>query len=399
MLEELKGLLQKKQSNSWYAYKLGITEEEVKKLKKQIKKEVNKEIIEKVAEEVRKVNNESGTLESSIETTYEPKNDVELAELHHIDLTKYKISTYWSKLKSNGKFTSSVLASLKKEDSEDKFQENFENFLQNYKPGPIITYRYKTNSKPKVSLIIPKQDAHFNKFDIGGKNNIQERFDNIKAATVNALYKASSTACIEEVIYIVGSDQFNSEWTSTTTKFTPQQNILSYQDAFTAICNHEVEVINAMLFESESVKVVFVPGNHDEFVGWHLINWLESYYRDNKRVEFDSLTTNTKYHKYGKTAIMLNHGDDIKPKDLAHMFPIAFKDQWSSCDTYYIFCGDKHTELSADFCGIKFYRVPQLSSAKSKWDDKKGFIHSKAEMTSFVISKENGMTDIYKEVL
>ena len=73
---------------------------------------VNKEIFND--ENYKKVNNDKGTLESKIELDYEPKDDKELARLHKIDLNKYKISNYWSKLKSNGKFTSSVFCTERK---------------------------------------------------------------------------------------------------------------------------------------------------------------------------------------------------------------------------------------------------------------------------------------------
>lgn len=61
-----------------------------------------------------KVNNEKGTLESEVVVSFEPRNDEELAELHKVDLTKYKISNYWTKLQPNGDFTSSLLCSLRK---------------------------------------------------------------------------------------------------------------------------------------------------------------------------------------------------------------------------------------------------------------------------------------------
>jgi hypothetical protein len=213
------------------------------------------------------------------------------------------------------------------------------------------------------------------------------------------LKKANTLNSIDEIVYIIGSDQFNSEWTNLTTKGTPQQNIYSYQESFKLISNHEIEVLNTLLTYSRKVKVVYIPGNHDEFVGWNLINLLEVYYRNDSSIEFDSSTENTKYHKFGNSAIMLNHGDAIKADDLAKKFPIGFKANWSECDNYYIFSGDKHTELAKDINGIKFYRVPQLSNAKSKWDDKQGYIDSKAEMTAFVITETNGMSDIYKEIL
>jgi UDP-2,3-diacylglucosamine pyrophosphatase LpxH len=175
--------------------------------------------------------------------------------------------------------------------------------------------------------------------------------------------------------------------------------LLLYQESFKLISNHEIVILNTLLTFSKKVKVVFIPGNHDEYVGWNLINLLETYYRNESSIEFDSSIDNTKYHKFGNSAIMLNHGDAIKPVDLAQKFPIGFKHSWSQCDNYYIFTGDKHTELSMDIKGIKFYRVPQLSNAKSKWDDKQGYIDSKAEMTAFVITETNGMSDIYKEII
>ncbi len=410
LLPELEKLLTRRRSKSFYAEKLGITIKEVEELLKEIRNKDSREglivdfsdlekEIDRFIENSKKVNEDKGTLESSIICDYEPKSSDELYDLHKICRKTYKISTYWSKLKSNGKFTSSVLASLIKSDSPEVFQDSFKEFLKGFKPSHSVIKGDRTSHKPKISLILPKQDAHFNKLDIYGDNDIEERFSKNQKSILNMLLKASSTNSIEEVVYIVGSDQFNSEWTNCTTKFTPQQNILSYQGAFTEICNHEVEVINTLLHYSDKVKLYFIPGNHDQYVGWHLINWLETYYREDKDISFNSSIENTKYYKYNNSAVMLNHGDDMKPKDLAQKFPIGFKEQWSSCDNYYILTGDKHTELSMDINGIKFYRVPQLSSAKSLWDDKKGFIDSKAEMTAFVITQNNGMSDIYKDLL
>lgn len=61
-----------------------------------------------------KVNSEKGTLESEIVISFEPRNDEELASLHKVDLNKYRISNYWTKLQPNGNFTSSLLCTLRK---------------------------------------------------------------------------------------------------------------------------------------------------------------------------------------------------------------------------------------------------------------------------------------------
>jgi len=405
LLSQLEQMLHWKKGKKVYAEKLGVSEEVVEELLKELK---NKErvrddaevshYIDILEEMVVKVNNDKGTLESTIETTFEPKDDLELAKLHKINLDKYKISNYWTKQKSNGKFTSSVFATLIVKGSVESVKLDIIECLKTFEPSSNVI-KNKFENKIKVCLVFPKQDAHYNKFDINGSNNIEDRFTKDQKSVWKMLTKATAVNTIEEIVYIIGSDQFNSEWTNLTTKGTPQQNIYSYQESFKLISNHEIETINTLLHFSKKVKVVYVPGNHDEFVGWNLINLLETYYRNDVSILFDTSSLNTKYHKFGNSAIMLNHGDAIKPAALAQKFPIGFKEWWSLCDNYYIFTGDKHTELSLDIQGIKFYRVPQLSGATSKWDDKNGYIDSKAEMTAFVITEDNGMSDIYKEIL
>src|SRR6478735_12090421 len=136
LLAQLQQLLSHKKSKKYYSEKLKITEEYLEELLKELKAQEKEEFSElenlQVGERTSKVSIEKGTLESTVEVDFEPKSDLDLAKLHKIDLSKYKISTYWSKLKSNGKFTSSVLASLKK--PADYTPEDFTKFLSNWKP-------------------------------------------------------------------------------------------------------------------------------------------------------------------------------------------------------------------------------------------------------------------------
>lgn len=100
--------------------------------------------------------------------------------------------------------------------------------------------------------------------------------------------------------------------------------------------------------------------------------------------------------EFYSTLVLLNHGDAIKPKDLAAKFPIIAKDRWSQFSHYLVLCGDKHHEMSHDFHGTMFFQVPQLSTAKSNWDDKKGFITSKAELLTFLF-EEDGLSNILRK--
>lgn len=108
-----------------------------------------------------KVNNDKGTFESTVESMFEPKNSEELAALHHIDLTKYKISSYWSKLKSNGKFTSSVFCVERKLGDSLTIDEIKDALSEVIKVNTIKPYNLpKLSSKTDKALFIFVADEH-----------------------------------------------------------------------------------------------------------------------------------------------------------------------------------------------------------------------------------------------
>lgn len=294
-----------------------------------------------------------------------------------------------------------VKAWLSKIKGEQLFNSKFIDFLKTYKPSSNkISFKKRNNNLENACLIVNKQDEHLNKYDQRGQNDIEKRMANFYSKLHLVLDECSLNRNLEEIIYVIGSDEFNSEWTNMTTKGTPQENILSYEDAFEKICNYEIDIINILSeYSSSKVKIVYIQGNHDIYVGWHLAHFLKSYFSNTKGIEFDIDNIPTKCIRYSNTAMMFNHGDVIKPEKLVKIFPMEFKDEWSACDNYYIFTGDKHFEKSEDYNGIIFYQLPSLSSAKSKWDLKNGYCYSKPELSAFLIIEGIGRTNIYKQPL
>lgn len=410
LLEKLEQMLKWKKSRKFYAEKLNITESQVDELIADLKKsEQTREsaeigtyigaLEEKIISLEEDLKNGTGTL--TLKSKDEIKTLDELIQKCNIDIEKWEITkyiqNYWGNVE-NPYWQVKAWMSLKRDSV--TFQESFIKFLENYKPVYSSTEKYKNEGvKSNACLIINKQDAHLNKFDESGDNDIYSRFLNIEYQTRIILQQANLSNRIENVTYIIGSDEFNSEFTNATTKGTPQKNIMSYHESFEQICQHEIVMIELMLKNSKSVNVVYVPGNHDEFVGWHMINWLSTYFRNESNIKFDTTPEYRKYVSYGTTLMMFNHGDAIKPSKLAGMFPIECKEEWSNHDNFYIFTGDKHHELSHDFNGIKFYQIPAFSSSKSNWDEKQGHTCSKGELTAFMIDYIHGMTNIFKRPL
>ena len=411
LLNQLQNMLNWKKSKKFYADKLGVTEAEVDELLKELRNSTSsisddaeassymtelEDAIIKYQEDVSK-----GIGEVVFNTPDEIKSLEELIEKSKIDTSKWEITKYVQNYWGNSKTPHwQVKAWMAKKTSEQLFQDSFVEFLKEYQPKcSEVKLREQNPDKSLACLIINKQDSHLNKFDVDGDNDINKRFSNILNKVEIIVNQASLSNYMESVIYIIGSDEFNSEFTGTTTKGTPQQNLLTYHDSFERICNHEVEMIKMLLENVDDVQVVYVAGNHDEFVGWHMINWLNAYFKSNLRVTFDCSPRYRKYVSYGETAMMFNHGDAMKPAKLASVFPIEFREEWSNNKNFYIFTGDKHHEISIDFGGIKFYQIPAFSNAKSSWDEKNGYTISRAEVTGFLIDFEQGMTNIFKQYL
>jgi hypothetical protein len=407
LLQQLEQLLHWKKSKKFYAEKLGVSESVVDDLLRELRSVDNEaevanyvseleETIVRFVEDVQK-----GTGEVVFNSKEEIRSLDELIEKCNIDTDKWEITKYVQNYWGNGEQPHwQVKAWLGKKKNEQVFQDSFVAFLENYEPcSPQIVAPKFDLAKLEACLIINKQDSHLNKLDIEGNNDIEERFGTFIQKVEIILNQASLSNNLTDIKYIIGSDEFNSEFTNTTTKGTPQQNILSYHTAFELICDHEVNVINLLLQKSDEVEVIFVAGNHDEFVGWHLASWLQTYYRNEDRVTFDISPRYRKYVSYGNSAIMFNHGDALKPAKLAGLFPMEYKQEWSFHHNFYIFTGDKHHEVSLDLNGIKFFQLPAFSTAKSGWDDKNGYTIAKGEVTGFLLDYDDGITNIFKQYI
>ena len=410
LLNQLEEILHWKKSKKFYADKLGIEESDVDELLKELRTRESiiqeaelgnyiselEETIVRFEEDLLK-----GTGEIVINTKDEIKSLDELIIKCKIDTDKWEITKYVQNYWGNGETPHwQVKAWLGKKSTEQVFQDAFVDFLDSYKPvsQDVMSPKWEGNKFPAM-LIINKQDSHLNKYDIDGNNDVTDRLANIMYKVEMIANQAQLSNNLDQITYIIGSDEFNSEFTGTTTKGTPQTNTHTYQTSFEYICGHEVLMITMLLQYAENVNVVYVAGNHDEYVGWHMVNWLRTYFRNIERVTFDCSPKYRKYISYGGSALMFNHGDAIKPAKLAALFPIEYREGWSFHNNFYIFTGDKHHEVSHDFNGIKFYQIPAFSNAKSLWDDKNGHTMSKAEVTGFLIEQGSGMTNIFKQYL
>ena len=108
LLQKLQNLLKQKRSFSFYAEKLGVTEETVKELIRELRNPQEEQPEAEISNKIDK-----GILEINIDS-FRPKTIEELVEEHKIDLNKYKVVEYYSKKSFSGKFRNTLKCSLKK---------------------------------------------------------------------------------------------------------------------------------------------------------------------------------------------------------------------------------------------------------------------------------------------
>lgn len=400
LLQKLLQLTRQKLSKAQYAKKLGVSEDKVGELLKQLRsnsptKTLDDEQQFRNEEGISlSENRETGVANAQFTHTKEALSDEEIYEECKLSPDRWKLTQIWQKRLANRFQYSANFKSLQPDDVEF-FQNKFFNYIKTFKSPYKSMKAPKNTGKEEVAILIPKQDFHFDKKDTK-YNSITVRENQDIKATWRFINKASAFYHVKKVFYVLGSDYFNSEFTKATTKGTPQENIGDYHEMFEEACDHEVGMIIEMLEKASEIEVVFIPGNHDYYKCWHLIHFLQAYFRTESRVKFNVDPSLRKYISFGDTAIMLHHGNEIKPQMLANIFPKEFKHTWTYMNNFYIVTGDKHREMINDFGNIRHYGVKALSSSKSFWDEQNGYV-GHGEATAFVITENDGIQDIYKQ--
>jgi hypothetical protein len=393
LLFQLQELLHWKKSKKVYAEKLGITEEEVSELLKELKK---KKEFENFIDDVninsstRKINNEKGTIESTLVLDFEPKNDIELAALHKIDLNKYIITNYWSKLLPNGKFTSSVFS--KRKQPQDYSPEDFAKFLENYKPNNIeITKPGVSSSKDFVNVEISLSDYHLAKRTIDGDNSPQTRALRYFNVVQSLICKVNANYNIDTIVFPISNDFFHTDnYQHNTTNGTPQDTIMDYADEYELGFTILVDAINLLRQYSNQVVVVLVQGNHDRTKSFYLAHALDVFFKDAYDVDFIREHSVVKGITLGNTFIGWHHGN-CKIEDLPLLFAThpQYSSQFGNAVYREVHTGDKHHYMAKEVKGVRIQQMPSLSGT-DRWHLDNNYVHSVRAALALVYDKELG---------
>lgn len=378
LVSELMQILHWKKSKSFYANKLGISEKEVEELIKEIRSRKDVEVnnyISALEEVVVKVNNDRGTFESTVETDYEPKDDLELAKLHKINLDKYKISNYWTKQKSSGKFTSSVFATLRQ--PKDYTPEDFAKFLETYTPKEILIKNVKNEFGffKAVDIEVSIADFHLAKKTLEGES-IQHKKTQYLTTLYDLVDRVNSVFWINKIVFPISNDFFHTDnYQNQTTAGTPQDTLVEYNHEYEEGFDLLVTAISYLQEVAKEVEVILVQGNHDRTKSFYLAHALEVFFRNNEKICFQREHSTTKSVILGNTFIGYHHGN-CKIDELPLLFATG-KDSFDFGGAKYreVHTGDKHHYMAKEVKGVRIQQMPSLSGT-DRWHADNNYVNN-----------------------
>lgn len=382
LLSQLKKILHWKKSIKEYAKYLNTDEDTIRTLMWQLKGKKDPSNV--------KHNLDKGTIESTIVCDFEPKNYKKLANLHKIDLNVYVIRNYWSKLLPNGKFTSSVFASKKKE--EDFTIEDFERILVNYKSNYVPIERFEEcNKKEKVDLEISISDYHLAKKHVDDDNDPKTRVDRYYKIAEKLVKKSYTNYNIDTIVFPISNDFFHTDnYQHSTTNGTPQETIVDYAKEYEMGFSLLVNVIRMFTAFANNVKVVLVQGNHDRTKSYYLAHALSIYFKDEKRISFDREHSVVKGVCLGKTFIGYHHGN-CKIDELPLLFAThpEYGSSFGNSTYREVHTGDKHHYMAKEIKGVRIQQMPSLSGT-DRWHLDNNYVHSIRAAIAIAYDKEKG---------
>jgi hypothetical protein len=379
LLLQLQQLLNWKKSKKFYAEKLGISEYEVNELLKELREKDNDdEVPIRNYTEERKVNVEKGTIESTIVSDFDPKDDIELAKLHKINLDKYIITNYWSKMLPSGKFTSSVFSKLIsiEEKNKEKLIEQLKIFFNNNYSITQHTLPDKISDKAMFVYIaddhagIDFKESLFNNPYTG-----EIYYERLNKLADKVIFNSQGA----ETLYIVNLGDELDGFNKQTTRGGHALDSLSNKEQFDIYIKARRNFYDKILLENTYKQVTIININNSNHTGndySYIVNKALEFYLLGQfpKVNFINQEKFIDSYTWGDHTILLTHGKDEKymkfgfPLNLNEKIDLWLLDYSKNLKTKYVSTvkGDLHAYSVNIGKSGRYINVPSICGG-SNW--------------------------------
>lgn len=279
---------------------------------------------------------------------------------------------------------------------EDLKQDLFETF-QSYAFKP--TYKINKKDGEGYLLEIGAYDLHLGKLGISGDDYSLDVARTRLYNAIDSLFHRARGFKIEEIVFVVGNDFLNADKAkpfASTTSGTPQNNSVSPYEAYRYGRKLLVECINS-LAQKAPVRVVVIPGNHDEESMLHMGDALEALYEETPHITVDNSRPLMKGYVYGECLLIFDHGHRVKNyKNLASVISQRFRDVWSDVKHIEVHRGHLHslkTNIMGQVEELNGICVRHLGSMSptDQWHDDSGYLSAIKRAHAFIWHKKDGM--------
>ena len=225
-------------------------------------------------------------------------------------------------------------------------------------------------------LEIPLFDMHFGIADYFYYMRTQREITRIIG---NRTYK--------EINIIIGQDLFHNDdfrgRTSSGREIQKVDMVKAWKDAR----QFYYQMIEKALQHTESLKVIYSKGNHDEALSWAFVQMIKAQY--GKQIKVDDKFKERKLITFGSNFIGITHGDKArnKPIDLRSIYTIEYPLEFANSKVREIHAGHLHHEKGQDVYGI-MCRTLATGNEKDSWHDIEGYVGAIKRFTLYEWSLE-----------
>lgn len=269
-----------------------------------------------------------------------------------------------------------------------------ESYQNNVKPEDIKAFREELiRDIPSIKKsFTPREKTEYGSlavisipdFHIGREQDPQINNDKF-LDTVNNLLVKVSHHIIEEIVFVIGNDYFNSDFDYKTTKGTPQFDYQNWKQTWNNGRDILVSAIDILKNKKCRINVINIPGNHDVMRAFLLGDYVEGYYRNDDQIIVDNSDRLVKVFKYHNVLLGFEHGE-FRQTEYESILANEYPELWGSSTYREFLCGHLHAETVKEFRGLKLRHLPSLAN-ESDWEKKQGYKHKK-ESQVLVYSKD-----------
>ena len=218
----------------------------------------------------------------------------------------------------------------------------------------------------------------------------QKRFYDIFEAIYNKQLKERCGRCV----VVIGSDFFNSESDSCTSKDKiPQQNDTRYIKLFYEGIKMYTSAILTLRNLFNKVDIMLCAGNHARAMETFLYMALEQRFVNDEIVHFIENYRLTQVYQFGKCAIFYNHGD-ANLKQTIKSIPAEFSEVWGTHPFRELHLGHLHKEVTVDDEGGMITRRIGSPCSTDAWHYSNRFIGAIKKHQVFIWNAKEGLEEI-----